>query len=65
MAPQRRGGWARALVEWSLNTGLVDLAVELIERGYVDDARGPIAVNSDFWSILYGLTATTQPVQLG
>ena len=29
--------------------------MELIERGYVDDARGPIAVNSDFWSIIYGL----------
>ncbi|MEU4635932.1 hypothetical protein AB0F90_16105 [Micromonospora chalcea] len=45
----------RALVEWSLRPGLVDLAVELVERGDLDDARGPIAVNSDFWSIVYGL----------
>jgi hypothetical protein len=45
----------RALVEWSLRPGLADLAVELVERGDLDDARGPIAVNSDFWSILYGL----------
>jgi hypothetical protein len=45
----------RALVEWSLRPGLVNLAAELIERGDLDDARGPIAVNSDFWSILYGL----------
>ncbi|PWU61871.1 hypothetical protein DLE60_03495 [Micromonospora globispora] len=45
----------RALIEWSLRPGLVDLAAELIERGDLDDARGPIAVNSDFWSILYGL----------
>jgi len=47
----------RALVEWSLRPGLVDLAVELMERGELDDARGPIAVNSDFWSIIYGLKA--------
>ena len=45
----------RALVEWSLRPGLVDLAVELVNRGDLDDARGPIAVNSDFWSILYEL----------
>ncbi len=45
----------RALVAWSLNSDLVPLAVELIEGGHVDDARGPIAVNSDFWSIVHGL----------
>lgn len=45
----------RALVEWSLTPGLVDLAVELTERGDLDDARGPIAVNSDFWTIVYGI----------
>ncbi len=45
----------RALVQWSLGPALVDLAVELMARGDLDDARGPIAVNSDFWSILYGL----------
>ena len=45
----------RSLIEWSLRSELVDLAVELVELGQVDDARGPIAVNSDFWSILYSL----------
>ena len=50
----------RSLVEWSLRPGLVDLAGELVERGDLDDARGPIAVNSDFWSIVYGL-ATDDP----
>ncbi len=45
----------RALITWSLNSELVPLAVELIEGGHVDDARGPIAVNSDFWSIVHGL----------
>jgi hypothetical protein len=45
----------RFLVQWSLSPALADLAVELVERGELDDARGPIAVNSDFWSIVYGL----------
>ena len=45
----------RSLVEWSLKAESTDLAVELLERGDLDDARGPIAVNSDFWSIVYGL----------
>lgn len=44
-----------ALISWSLTPELVDLAVELIEAGEIDDARGPIAVNSDYWSIVYGL----------
>ena len=43
----------RALIEWSLNKDLVPLAVELVERGQLDDARGPIAINSDFWSLFH------------
>ncbi|MFD3328702.1 hypothetical protein [Streptomyces sp. NPDC058701] len=53
--------WRRRLVgliEWALTPDLVDLAVDLIDRGYADEARGPIAVNSDFWSLLYGLSET-------
>lgn len=53
--------WRRRLVgliEWALTPDLVDLAVDLIDRGYADEARGPIAVNSDFWSLLYGLSDT-------
>ncbi|MCW2538489.1 MAG: hypothetical protein JWN95_214 [Frankiales bacterium] len=45
----------KTLVEWSIRPESVDLAIELLERGELDDARGPIAVNSDFWSIVYGL----------
>ncbi len=45
----------RTLVQWSLCPDLVDLTLELIDRGDLDDARGPIAVNSDFFSMLYGL----------
>jgi hypothetical protein len=43
----------RSLFEWSLTPGLVDLAVDLIERGELDDARSRFAVNSDFWSVIY------------
>ncbi len=45
----------KALVEWSLRPESVDLAIDLLDRGGLDDARGPIASNSDFWSIVYGL----------
>lgn len=45
----------RALVQWSLSPELVDLATELLERGELDDARGPIASNSDFWSLIYSV----------
>ncbi|MEU7117424.1 hypothetical protein [Streptomyces zaomyceticus] len=47
-----------ALMEWSLTPGLVDLAVGLIHKGQADEARGPIASNSDFWSLLYALAET-------
>ncbi|WP_328946264.1 hypothetical protein OG259_37215 [Streptomyces sp. NBC_00250] len=53
--------WRRRLLrlmEWSLAPGLVDLAVDLIRTGQADEARGPIANNSDFWSLLYGLPET-------
>jgi hypothetical protein len=43
----------RALISWSINPALVPLAVELIEGGHIDDARGPIALNADFWSIVH------------
>lgn len=45
----------KSMVEWSLTPDSVDFAIELLERGDLDDARGPIAVNSDFWSIVFGL----------
>ena len=47
----------RSLIEWStkMKGELVDLAVELLELGRLDDARDPIAVNGDFWSIIYSL----------
>lgn len=45
----------RSLVSWSLNSGLVDLTAELIQKGQLNDIRGPIAVNSDFWTLLHPL----------
>ena len=45
----------RSMIEWSLTAESTDFAIELLERGDLDDARGPIAANSDFWSIVYGL----------
>lgn len=35
--------------------GYFDLFLRLLSSGVIDDARGPIAVNSDFWSIPYAL----------
>ncbi len=34
---------------------LIDLSIELVFLGQLDDARGPIAVNSDFWSIVHSV----------
>jgi hypothetical protein len=45
----------RSMVEWFLSSGLVDLTVDLLRLGLLDGARGPIAVNSNFWSIVSGL----------
>jgi hypothetical protein len=51
----------RTVVAWTLGSaqpgtmaGIVDLAIELTDRGDLDGLRAPIAVNSDFWSLLYG-----------
>ena len=41
--------------EWSQGRRFLDLMLRLIDEGVLDDARGPIAVNSDFWSLLYPL----------
>ena len=45
----------QALIQWSLCPELVDLAVTLLDRGDLDDLRGPLAVNAGFFSVLYGL----------
>jgi hypothetical protein len=51
----------KTMTEWSLKPATTDFAIELLERGDLDDARGPIAVNSDFWSIVFGLGQDDPP----
>ena len=41
--------------DWSQGRRFLDLMLRLLDAGVLDDARGPIAVNSDFWSLLYPL----------
>ncbi len=55
------GEWAlrlRSLMEWAdhqTSRRFFDLFLYLVDNGTLDEARGPIAVNSTFWSMLYGL----------
>ena len=44
--------------DWSQGRRFLELMLRLIDEGVLDDARGPIAVNSDFWSLLYPLPET-------
>lgn len=37
---------------------MFELFLELVENGVMDDAKGPIAVNSTFWDLLHGLEDT-------
>ena len=45
----------RSMISWSLKDELVDLAVELVDLGHLDDATGPNAADSDIWWIIYSL----------
>ena len=53
--------WNKRLVylaQWaevSAGRRFFDLFLLLIDQGILDEARGPIAVNSDFWSLIYSL----------
>lgn len=47
------------LIQWAdlaIDRSFLDFFLQLLESGALDDARGPIAVNSDFWSLIYGLS---------
>lgn len=56
------GAWPqrlRAVSEWAEHASsrpLFDLILQLIDQGTLDEARGPIAVNSTFWSMFYDLS---------
>jgi hypothetical protein len=64
------GRWADRLgyvIQWSdhgKSRRLFDLLLRLIDDGTLDEARGPIAVNSTFWSMFHGL-AKSQPAWVG
>ena len=48
----------RFLVEWAdhhTSRRFFDLFLHLVDNGSLDEARGPIAVNSTFWSMLHDL----------
>jgi hypothetical protein len=54
----------RYIMEWvqlGNSRRLFDLFLRLLDNGTLDIARGPIAVNSTFWSMLHGL-GERQPV---
>jgi hypothetical protein len=60
----RGGRWPQRLryvMEWANHADsrrIFELFLRLIDDGTLDDARGPIAVNSTFWSMLHGLAKT-------
>jgi hypothetical protein len=59
----RGGRWnerLRFIMEWAdlgVSRRLFDMFLRLLDDGTLDDARGPIAVNSTFWSLLHDLGA--------
>ncbi len=46
--------------DWSQGRRFLELMLRLIDEGVLDDAKGPIAVNSDFWSLIYELQFRNQ-----
>ena len=41
--------------DWSRGRRFLELMLRLIDEGILDDVKGPIAVNSDFWNLLHAL----------
>lgn len=60
-------GRLKTFVEWADLTGsrrLFDLFLRLIDNGTLDDARGPIAMNSTFWDLIRPI-ASSRPAWVG
>ena len=57
----RGSAWAprlRSLMEWAdhhTSRRFFDLFLRLVDNGTLDEARGPVTVNSTFWSMLHNL----------
>ena len=55
------GQWAqrlRSIMQWAnhhTSRRFFNLFLRLVDNGTLDEARGPIAMNSTFWGMLYGL----------
>jgi hypothetical protein len=47
--------WFMELADLNGNRAFFDLFLRLIDDGTLDEARGPIAQNSTFWNLVYGL----------
>lgn len=48
----------RWIAQWgdlSVDRAYFEFFIDLLRAGVLDEARGPIAINSDFWSLAYGL----------
>ena len=46
--------------DWSKGRRFLELVLQLIDQGILDNAKGPVATNSDFWLLLYNLQSTHQ-----
>ena len=46
--------------DWSLGRSFLELVLRLLDEGLLDEARGPVAVNSDFWSLVYRFRSKNQ-----
>ena len=50
--------WVAQWAELGSSRPFFEFFLQLLEAGVLDEARGPIAVNSDFWSLVYPLHKT-------
>ena len=46
--------------DWSKGRRFLELVLQLIDQGILDNAKGPVATNSDFWLLLHNLQSTQQ-----
>jgi hypothetical protein len=53
---KKRLVWFMQLVNLNGSREMFDLFLRLLEDGTLDEARGPIAVNSTFWNLLYDIS---------
>lgn len=51
----KRLAWIIQLSDLAAGRRFLDLFLNLLDRGVLDDTKGPIAVNSDFWDLIGNL----------